>query len=207
MNEPTPSRVVSTATASRGTDDALLQLLRQYTWPMHAALDARLRGPLADRAGYTRFLRATSALVGPLEVPLALRLGSVFVAGEAGERRRLLARDLHLLGASLAAPWPAVPAIDTMGDALGAGYVLLGSHLGGEIIVRQLFGREPADAAPVGYLRMYGERVGAMWTTFVDALARHGATLDERGRQHIAAVAIATFTAFDLALDREGVAR
>lgn len=188
----------------------MLRLLREQTGALHQALDGRLRDghlPPLSRHRYTAFLRATSAIVLPLEVPLAIRLGPIFVHERAGERRTNLTHDLALLGTTVAEPWPALPGIEHTADALGAAYVLLGSHLGGEVIARGLFGPATRNGLPTAYLRLYDGAVGEMWTRFTGALGRFGRGADHTSHQHVAAVAVAVFTAFGLALDREGVPR
>ncbi|MGE0813977.1 MAG: biliverdin-producing heme oxygenase [Vicinamibacterales bacterium] len=187
----------------------LLYLIRSHTGSLHDALDARLQpdGAPMTEARYTAFLRATSAIAVPLEVPLAIHLGPLVVRERAGERRTRLAHDLELLGSSLAEPWPALPVIESAGDAFGAAYVLLGSHLGGEVIARRLYGRDAGPATPASYARLYGQDLGPAWTRFTNALAAFGDAHDPTVRRHVAAVAVALFTAFGLALDREGVPR
>ncbi|MEZ5291041.1 MAG: biliverdin-producing heme oxygenase [Vicinamibacterales bacterium] len=212
-----PSIAVSDAAApplhrpamSSSEPEHLLYLVRAHTGSLHDALDARLQpdgAPMAQ-ARYTAFLRATSAIALPLELPLAIHLGPLVVRERAGERRARLAHDLELLGSSLAEPWPALPVIESAADAFGAAYVLLGSHLGGEVIARRLFGRDAGPATPTSYARLYGPDLGPMWTRFTDALVVFGGAHDAMVRRHVAAVAVALFTAFGLALDREGVPR
>lgn len=187
----------------------LLALLRQQTSEQHAALDARLApsgAPMSPQR-YLAFLRATSAIVVPLEVPLSMRLGSLFARGSGHERRERLTRDLALLDSRPADPWPTLPRIEDVPSAFGAAYVVLGSHLGGEVIARELFGRDAGDDTPTAYVKLYHPDVGGMWRRFAHALDALDATLDDTARQHAAAVAVAVFTAFGLALDREGVAR
>lgn len=187
----------------------LLALLRSETAPAHAALDARLRSPSGPMSPttYTAFLRATSRIVLPLEVPLALRLGACFVNESVGERRLRLTHDLRLLGSEVATAWPALPAVDDLDAALGAGYVLVGSHLGGEMIARELYGRSAERDTPTTYVRLYAPHTGARWAAFLATLDGVGRRVDDAAHRRAATVAVALFTAFDLALDQEGVAR
>lgn len=190
-------------------DNALLRTLRTQTSYLHQALDTRLSagGGSLTLKQYTAFLRATSAVVVPLEVPLALRLGDLFVHERAGERRASLTRDLAELDTTLAPPSATLPAIDGRADAFGAAYVILGSHLGGQMIGRGLFGRDVTGATPTCYVNLYGAELGPMWKRFTAALGTFGSHCDETTRQHVAAVAVAIFTAFGVALDHEGVPR
>lgn len=195
---------------SREADHALLAALRTQTSCLHQELDARLQSgdgaPLTLRQ-YTTFLRATSAVVVPLEAPLALRLGGVFVHERAGERRASLVQDLADLDTALAPASPTLPAIDGRAAAMGAAYVILGSHLGGQMIGRGLFGRDVTAATPTRYVNLYGTELGPMWKRFTSALGAFGHSSDEASRQHVASVAVAIFTAFGVALDGEGMPR
>lgn len=204
-----PAPPASRRTPASPGAEHLLYLVRSHTGPLHDALDARLQpegGPMTE-ARYTAFLRATSAIAVPLETPLAIHLGSLVVRERAGERRTRLAHDLALLGSPLPEPWPALPVIESAGDAFGAAYVLMGSHLGGEVIARRLYGRDAGAGTPTSYARLYGQDLARAWTRFTDALIAFGSAHDPTARRHVAAVAVALFTAFGLALDREGVPR
>ena len=95
------------------------------------------------------------------------------------QRRRVEAieSDLRALGVEPLAPMPAPRAL-TAAEALGALYVIEGSTLGGQIILRSLQGTD-FEALATRFFNAYGPRTGAMWKEFCAALEAFGAD-----RQH-----------------------
>lgn len=76
------------------------------------------------------------------------------------------------------------PALSTRAEALGFHYVMMGSALGGRVIMRELE-REGVDTADLGFLNPYGARTGEIWRELLGvlegALAGNAAALDQAG--------------------------
>ncbi|MFP2931664.1 biliverdin-producing heme oxygenase [Pyxidicoccus sp. 3LG] len=193
---------------------SLLQRLKTETRPHHERTEAavRLMDPGLTPDDYRRHLEALHGFYVPLEAQLASRLGAEEPALRAHERWKvpLLEEDLRALGhdaASLARlsrceqlpPLPGIP------EALGCFYVLEGSTLGGQLILRHL--RRHFASVPVGdfaFFRAYGEEVGPMWRAFGEALthaAARAASDDFDAR--VVKGAQDTFDAFGAWLTRE----
>ncbi|MEZ5285175.1 MAG: biliverdin-producing heme oxygenase [Vicinamibacterales bacterium] len=188
----------------------LLQSLRNATSSRHRALDRRLGlidPDVLTLDRYRRFVRATSAVVLPLEPPLAAELGYVFVARSAGERAVRLLQNLAALEAEPAPPAPDVPEITDDADAFGAAYVIQGSHLGGEIIARAVTGGLGLGPEHVSYLRLHDGKAGGAWFRFIAALEHFGLSATPSEQVRVVRAAEATFDAFAAALDREGIPR
>jgi heme oxygenase len=132
---------------------------------------------------YRRHLEALYGFYVPLESQLSQRLGQAVPALRAHERWKvpLLEEDLRALGhdaASLAAlpRCPSLPPLPGLPEALGCFYVLEGSTLGGQLILRHL--RRHFAGGSVGgfaFFQAYGEEVGPMWRAFGEALTRAAA--------------------------------
>ena len=72
-----------------------------------------------------------------------------------------------------------IPQPDTILDGLGILYVLEGSTLGGQFIMRRLAGRFCVSPVFGGrFFSSYGPRVGSMWRCYVDVIERAGRTSD-----------------------------
>ncbi|ATB30977.1 bacteriophytochrome heme oxygenase BphO [Melittangium boletus DSM 14713] len=160
----------------------LLQLLKAETRPHHERAESvvRLMSPDLSLEGYRRHLEALHSLHAALESVIADRLGDQHPELLLPERWKLhlLREDLLALGhdeASLArlpglTRAPSVPGVP---EALGALYVLEGSTLGGQIILRHLV--RHFEGQPVGrfaFFRAYGDAVGPMWKSFGEVLLR-----------------------------------
>lgn len=160
----------------------LLQTLKVETRPHHERAErvVRLLSPDLTLSGYRRHLEALHGLHASLEARLAERLAGLATELRLEERWKLplLEADLRELGhdeASLArlprlAPPPSLPGVP---EALGALYVLEGSTLGGQLILRHLRRHfEGVSAGGFAFFRAYGEAVGPMWKSFGEALLR-----------------------------------
>ncbi len=160
----------------------LLQTLKAETRPHHERAErvVRLMEPHLTLAGYRRHLEALYGLHASLEALLAARLAGLFPSLRLDERWKLplLAEDLRALGhdeSSLARlPLPASPpSLPGVPEALGCLYVLEGSTLGGQLILRHLQRHfEGVAAGGFVFFRAYGESVGPMWKAFGEALVR-----------------------------------
>lgn len=189
-------------------------LLREGTRELHRQVEHRLdflvRRPRLD--DYTALLRAFYGYYPAIEAELAAwqaQLPPGF-GPEARHKSALLARDLVALGtpADDLARMPRcgeLPALPDLAHALGALYVLEGASLGGRIIARSVhasLGLDPARG--LAFFHGYGDRVDAMWASF---LALLGATCDDPPAIAAAvAAARATFETLDRWLERHGPA-
>ncbi|WP_232537410.1 biliverdin-producing heme oxygenase [Cystobacter fuscus] len=160
----------------------LLQSLKAETRPHHERAESvvRLMAPELSVSGYRAHLEALHALHAFLEPAVAEHLEVSHPELRVNERRKLhlLREDLLALGhdaLSLARlpPLARPPALPGVPEAFGALYVLEGSTLGGQLILRHLV--RHFEGRPVGrfaFFRAYGENVGPMWKSFGDALLR-----------------------------------
>ncbi|QSQ28369.1 biliverdin-producing heme oxygenase [Pyxidicoccus parkwayensis] len=157
-----------------------MQRLKTETRPHHERTEAavRLMDPGLTLGDYRRHLEALHGFYVPLESQLAARLDGAVPALRAHERWKvpLLEQDLCALGhdasslarlprCALLPPLPGVP------EALGCVYVLEGSTLGGQLILRHL--KRHFANTPVGHFAVfqaYGDEVGSMWRAFGQAV-------------------------------------
>jgi heme oxygenase len=171
----------------------LLSTLRRRTAGAHARLDgglARAGGLGAGR--YPAFLRASLAVLGPLEPALARWLPAVVTPS----RVAALRADLAALAADAAVAPAEVPALESLAAAYGAAYVVEGSALGGAVLagrVEAAHGRE----VPARYLRLRGRATAAHWAAFVAELARAERGFDAADRAAACAAACAVFAAYE----------
>ncbi|MDY7227099.1 biliverdin-producing heme oxygenase [Hyalangium rubrum] len=192
----------------------LLLRLKTETRPHHerAERTVRLLEPGLTPEGYRRHLEALYGLFAPLEEALADCLSGRVPELRATERWKLplLEEDLAALGhdaASLARLPRAstLPALTGLPEALGCFYVLEGSTLGGQLILRHL--QKHFAGAPVGafaFFRAYGEEVGPMWKAFGEAVTRvSAAEASESFDARVVRGAQDTFDAFEAWLGRE----
>ncbi|WP_233261651.1 biliverdin-producing heme oxygenase [Vitiosangium sp. GDMCC 1.1324] len=160
----------------------LLRTLKAETRPHHERAErvVRLLSPELTLSGYRRHLEALFGLHAPLEAALGVRLEELAADLRLDERWKLplLEEDLRALGhddASLARlPWLShLPPLPDVPEALGALYVLEGSTLGGQLILRHLVRHfDGVSAGEFAFFRAYGEAVGPMWKDFGEALLR-----------------------------------
>ena len=172
----------------------------------------RLLDPGLTLEDYRRHLEALHGLFAPLEAELARMLSGLPPELRAIERWKLplLVKDLEALGhdtASLArlprATW--LPSLTGLPEALGCFYVLEGSTLGGQLILRHLQ-RHLAEAPAGGFVffRSYGEEVGPMWRAFGEVVSRaSAAAASEEFDARVVQAAKDTFDAFTAWLSRE----
>jgi heme oxygenase len=90
------------------------------------------------------------------------------------ERRRrsgMLLADLTALGVLTVPAAPPSPPLHGLFDAIGCLYVIEGSTLGGQIILRHVRERLGASAAgAASFFRGYGPETGGMWGKLIDAI-------------------------------------
>jgi heme oxygenase (biliverdin-IX-beta and delta-forming) len=175
---------------------SLLSSLRRRTAAAHARLDdglARAGGLGAER--YAAFLRASLAVLGPLEPALASWLPAVVTPS----RVAALRADLAALGPDAAAAPAEVPVLASLAAAYGAAYVVEGSALGGAVLADRVEAAH-GPAAPTRYLRLRGRATAAHWAAFVAELARAERGFDAGAREAACAAACAVFAAYEAAL-------
>ncbi len=160
----------------------LLQMLKADTRPHHERAErvVRLMEPDLTPEAYRRHLEALYGLFEPLETRLAARLQEPFPALRLAERWKLplLAEDLRALGHDARSlerlPRPTrLPSLEDVPESLGCLYVLEGSTLGGQLVLRHLMRHfEGVAVGPFAFFRAYGEEVGPMWKSFGEALTQ-----------------------------------
>ncbi len=134
----------------------------------------------------------------------AFAQAAAFAPIDMAARRKapLLRSDLTALGldAAAIAALPLcldLPSIDGPAALLGGAYVVEGSTLGGRTLAKAV---EPLLGSTINgrrFLLGYGDRHGAMWRAFTDALE----TVPEPRHARMAEAALATFAAFERWLD------
>lgn len=159
-----------------------MQRLKTETRPQHERTEGavRLMDPHLTPAGYRRHLEALYGFYVPLEALLARRLEEAGPELRAEERWKapLLETDLRELGhdeASLARlpRCERLPPLPGLAEALGCFYVLEGSTLGGQLILRHLTRHFAGqDVGGFTFFRAYGDEVGPMWRAFGQALTQ-----------------------------------
>jgi heme oxygenase len=104
--------------------------------------------------------------------------------------------DLVALGATGTAPtYEGVPELGSLAAGFGCLYVLEGSTLGGQVILRHVGSSLGLDASRgASFFASYGRRVGSMWRAFGEAASAHCAT--EAHCDEALAAATHTFEAF-----------
>lgn len=180
---------------------SLLSTLRTRTADAHARLDERLAragGLTAQR--YPAFLRASLAVIAPLEPALARWLPAV----AAPSRAAALRADLAALAGDAAVAPTDVPALDSHAAACGAAYVVEGSALGGLVLAERVEAVH-GPAAPTRYLRLRGRATAEHWRSFLAELARAERGFAAADRDAACATACALFAAYEAAFAGHGV--
>lgn len=172
----------------------------------------RLLEPGLTLEGYRAHLERLHGLFAPLEAELARLLPVLPPELRASERWKLplLVRDLEALGhdAPSLARLPRateLPRLTGLPQALGCCYVLEGSTLGGQLLLRHLQRHfAGVSAGGFAFFRAYGEEVGPMWKAF-GAVVRQAsaAAASEDFDAHVVRSAQDTFEAFEAWLRRE----
>jgi heme oxygenase (biliverdin-IX-beta and delta-forming) len=165
------------------TGGTLRAQLKAETAHLHAQIEkvVPLLRPSLDRASYRAYLARLIGYQRPLEARLAVFCARWRDYGLDFEERRkeaLLVGDLRALGFSAAQfnglpECAALPSLSSFADALGCLYVLEGSTLGGQIILRTVGPRlqlSPSDG--LSFLSGYGEQTRPRWDAFTHALGR-----------------------------------
>lgn len=157
----------------------LRDALRTQTRAQHTRLEERLaiEERVRDRHAYVELLERFHAYYFPVEEQLIAFTQAFNEHGidlSARLKTEKLQRDLIALGQH--APEPAdadlVPEISTFPRAVGCLYVMEGSTLGGQLIMRQIGASLRLDAETgAAFYSGYGDRTGSMWQAFLKFLA------------------------------------
>jgi heme oxygenase len=171
--------------------DSVVAALRAATNDARTELVNRLDLPAITRDRYGVFLRASMAVVAPLEARIACWLG---LPADGFCRTTALRSDLEALGAHESFPVD-VPSISSLAEAMGAAYVVEGSALDGVKHVAAVARRLGSDA-PSRFLSLRGERTAERWRQFVLSLEHWGVHAPRHARIMACESARATFAAY-----------
>lgn len=159
----------------------VLQRLKEGTEKAHLEAERRVRILDADATQevYRHYLEKMLGFHAPLEAQLAANTALEQLGFDAPSRRKQswILQDLQALAAPLEAPecqaCPLLPNLSTLPRALGCAYVLEGSTLGGQYILRNLGGELPAwRGKATAFLEGYGRDTGPQWKAMGSVLAR-----------------------------------
>jgi heme oxygenase len=165
------SRTLKPGDAAVQAETCLADRLKRETRDAHDAIEAVVEAlrPFDDRARYARFLSRSLGFYRPVERELA----AAGILDPARAKCGWIERDLEALGAAIDVPEASFrPPLDRAAR-FGSAYVLEGATLGGRILVarvRERLGLSTESGAR--FLAGYGDRTGAMWTTFRETLLR-----------------------------------
>jgi heme oxygenase len=183
---------MSARTSSTTDAGSLRARLRAETAHLHAQIEGvvPLLRPSLDRGAYRAYLARLLGYLRPLEARLAAFGPAWQSHGLDFEERRkagLLVADLGALGLTaveldLLPECTALPRLSSLDEAWGCLYVLEGSTLGGQVILRTLGPRlQLSPGHGLAFLGAYGEQSGARWSELTAALGRLDASGCDRG--------------------------
>ncbi len=168
--------------------------LRARTLTLHEEAERalNLEARLSSIDAYCGLLRTLWQLHAGYEAAFAGQPWSYSPIDFAARRRSdMVLTDLRVLGVADIPSVPLTASVTGMFDAIGCLYVLEGSTLGGQIILRRARERLgiAADAGAI-FFRGYGEQTGAMWRQLIDAINQipadsPDADLVESGARHV----------------------
>ena len=129
-----------------------------------------MQSPL-DVPAYAMVLRCFLSFVRPLEARLNTEVdwAALGLDHDTRHKTQWLEHDLALLGIDPAAvpDAPEAPAPNGLAEAFGCRYVLEGSTLGGQYIVKHLRKELPTELAEaIAYFDGYGGETGSKWKAF-----------------------------------------
>lgn len=157
--------------------------LKAETAALHRGIEqvVPLMRPTLDRLAYRSYLARLLGYLRPLEEQLARFSGALRGLGVDFEARRktpLVVRDLLFLGhdphqLEAVPSCRHLPAADSLAEAVGCLYVLEGSTLGGQVILRTLGPRLSLTANEgLAFLTGYAEQTGTSWRAFAESVGR-----------------------------------
>jgi heme oxygenase len=192
---------MTTSFPARVRPAPLIDTVRRVTRPLHDRVEQAFAATDTawTTARYARLLRVTYAVVAPLERAVQDRLGALFAAPPPSTRAERIEGDLAALGE---APPPTQDALTTASDAdaLGVGYVLQGSLLGGAVIARQVRAACDPKIVQMRYVEMYGAALPSVWRQYCAALNDFGLRATDEERHRVVDAATRTFAMYDAAL-------
>jgi heme oxygenase len=180
----------------------VLRFLKEGTAAQHEAVERRvdLANRLSNPSAYVGLLGCFYGFYLPLETALGRVTGYETVGLHFDERRKTpsLVTDLGALGHTPDEfPLCDAPVFATLGEALGALYIVEGATLGGQYITKAVESRLGfTPKCGCAFFASYGNRVGAMWNAFRESLVAY-ATTPEREAE-IVITATDTFNALDV---------
>lgn len=193
----------------------MMTRLKCGTEACHRQLEGRFpsfSAPDFDRARYARLLKSFYGFHRPLEAAIVAALPPA-LREEFELPRRLragkLARDLAFLGVSPQeiAKLPDcqdLPSVLTPAQAIGALYVLEGSTLGGQFILKRLTAQLDVDAERgAAYYAGHGGDTGSLWKRFGERV--NTLPLSETERTDAVQAAVGTFEGLERWMTRTGV--
>jgi len=154
-----------------------LERMRGALRPYHDRIEQTvdLMHPAITRDDYRAFLVRTLGFIEPCEAALRRARGTPPADLAARWKTELLRTNLAALGiepsanASFALPAD-LPHLDRWPDALGYLYVIEGSTLGGQVLLRHLARHLALADAESVFLRGYDREVGGMWKALLAQL-------------------------------------
>ena len=149
--------------------------MRASLRPCHDRIEQTvdLMHPAITRDDYIRFLVRTLAFIEPCEAALRDAAGTPPADLAARWKTALLRTNLATMGIGPAAEFARpvdLPRLERWPDALGYLYVIEGSTLGGQVLLRHLAPRLSLSDAEAVFLRSYGREVGGMWKALLTQL-------------------------------------
>ena len=152
--------------------ERLRQSARQLHDDVEKAVD--VSGRISSFDGYVDLLGRLWCLHAGFERALQQHDLAVFsVDQDARRRSQWLVDDLQALTGRPPSRLPVVITFDDAASALGALYVLEGSTLGGQILLKQVTSAFPVSSVHgARFFTGHGDRTGAMWKEFLGTLAR-----------------------------------
>ncbi len=175
-----------------------METLKAATGSWHDALEAHAHShQIMDlslpREGFERLICFQYSLhqaVEPLIRPLLDENFPELAYGETRQKMEALQADIMQLDPAQRPPEVSAHFIQSPAHALGSAYVLEGSTLGGQVILRHL--KKMPDIArdePFRYYGLYGDQVGPRWKTFQKVTNTALDTSEKLGEATEAAVA------------------
>lgn len=163
----------------------LLDSIKERTKEDHQSVEKVLITELKSLSSleeYGHLLERLYAFYKPLEDEIQLAIDTTFISDiSARKHTERLLQDIHAIHASFKPDTTFNPlSISSTSYALGILYVIEGSTLGGQIIVKML--DKQLSVTSVGahtYFDSYSEETQKMWTSFKDSMLKIEATINE----------------------------
>lgn len=182
----------------------IMTKLKEQTKQQHEMLERNLNilSKTETVDAYKSLLEKFYGFHFPLENHLFAEAEKYNVNIDLKDRRkaRMIVEDLLFLGMtedeiSNLPKCEELPALGSKAHILGCFYVIEGSTLGGQFISRHIKEKLGFDERGTSFFRSYGEKTGAMWKAFGNALNEYA--FDRNEDEAIIESAKETFTKFD----------